>query len=158
MHDTSDVSLCRVATLASALRAFGAFSFLGVLASGASASCAGQSPARNDCATQAWSGTCTLRALTKVEDRELPIPYVVYEGIYTPQVNPQFPNYTPAEVRQRFGTPAQHEFELQDYLNAQKSVTCQSPVAQGSCIPEGLTVNVPPFDPDHAPSLSLIHI
>lgn len=122
-----------------------------------SASCASQAPARSDCATQAWSGTCTLRSLTKVEDRELPIPYVVYEAVYTPQVNPQFPSYAPPDVRQRFGTPAQNEFALQDHVNAQKSVPCESPVAQGSCIPEGLTVHVTPFDPEHAPSAAPPH-
>ena len=124
---------------------------------GAISSCASQAPARSDCATQAWSGSCSLRSLTKVEDRDLPIPYVVYEAIYTPQLNPQFPNYTPAEVRQRFGTPAQNEFALQDHLKAQPTVSCESPLAQGSCIPEGLTVNVTPFDPEHAPSAAPPH-
>ena len=114
------------------------------------AGCAGQSAARADCATSAWSGSCTLRSLTKVEDRDLPIPYVVYEAIYAPQVSTQYPQYTPAEVRLRFGTPAQYEFALQDHLKAQATVTCQSPVAQGSCIPEGIVANVTPFDPEHA--------
>jgi outer membrane protein OmpA-like peptidoglycan-associated protein len=114
------------------------------------AGCAGQTAARADCATSAWSGTCTLHALTKVEDRELPIPYVVYEAIYTPQASPQYPQFTPAEARLRFGAPAQYEFALQDHLKAQASVTCQSPVAQGSCVPEGIVANVVPFDADHA--------
>jgi outer membrane protein OmpA-like peptidoglycan-associated protein len=131
-------------------RSLGAVFIFGVLLCGASAGCAGQTAARSDCATQAWSGTCNLRSLTKVEDRELPIPYVVYEAIYTPQANTQFPNYTPAEARQRFGAPGQYEFALQDHLKAQASVTCQSPVAQGSCVPEGIVANVTPFNPDTA--------
>jgi len=100
---------------------------------------------------------CKLHSLTKVEDRDLPIPYVVYEAVYTPQISPQFPNYTPAEVRQRFGTPAQNEFALQDHLNAQQTVSCESPVAQGNCIPEGMTVNVTPFDPEHAAKAEAPH-
>jgi outer membrane protein OmpA-like peptidoglycan-associated protein len=122
----------------------------GVLALLVGAGCAGQSAARADCATSAWSGSCTLRALTKVEDRDLPMPYVVYEAIYTPQPNPQHAQYTPAEVRLRFGAPGQYEFALQDHLKAQSTVSCQSPVAQGSCIPEGIVANVLPFDAEHA--------
>jgi outer membrane protein OmpA-like peptidoglycan-associated protein len=122
----------------------------GALALALSAGCAGQTAARSDCATRAWSGSCTLRSLTKVEDRELPIPYVVYEAIYAPQTSTTDPEYTPAEVRLRFGAPAQYEFALQDHLKAQSTVTCQSPVAQGSCVPEGLVTNVVPFDAEHA--------
>ncbi len=85
-----------------------------------------------------------------MEDRDLPIPYVVYEAIYTPQPNAQYPQYTPAEVRMRFGAPGQYEFQLQDHLKAQATVTCQSPVAQGTCIPDRIVANVVPFDPDHA--------
>src|SRR5260221_2114704 len=110
----------------------------GALALIVAAGCASQSAARVDCATHAWSGSCTLRSLTKVEDRDLPMPYVVYEAIYAPRASAQYPQYTPAEVRLRFGTPAQYEFALQDHLKAQATVTCQSPVAQGSCIPEGI--------------------
>jgi outer membrane protein OmpA-like peptidoglycan-associated protein len=122
----------------------------GALALGSSSGCAGQTAARADCAPSAWSGSCTLRSLTKVEDRDLPIPYVVYEAIYTPQGNAQHPEFTPAEVRMKFGAPGQYEFALQDHLKAQSTVTCQSPVVQGSCVPEGVVANVVPFDPDHA--------
>jgi outer membrane protein OmpA-like peptidoglycan-associated protein len=134
----------------SGARVLGGAAVFGALVLVLGAGCAGQTAARRDCATSAWSGSCTLRALTKVEDRELPIPYVVYEAIYTPQQNPQYPQYTPAEVRLRFGAPGQYEFALQDHLKAQSSVTCQSPVAQGSCVPEGIVANVVPFDADHA--------
>ena len=125
-------------------------SLFGALALVVSAGCAGQSAARADCATSTWSGSCKLRALTKVEDRDLPIPYVVYEAIYTPQQNAQYPNYTPAEVRLRLGAPGQYEFALQDHLKAQSTVTCQSKEAQGSCVPDGIVANVVPFDADHA--------
>jgi outer membrane protein OmpA-like peptidoglycan-associated protein len=112
------------------------------------AGCAGASRARTDCAQSAWAGTCTLRQLTKVEDRALPIPYVVYEAIYSPTLSPESPQYTPPEARIRYGAPGQYEFALQDHLQAQKTVSCQSPVAQGSCVPDGLVLGVVPFDPD----------
>jgi outer membrane protein OmpA-like peptidoglycan-associated protein len=127
-----------------------AAALFGALGLAASAGCAGPTAARADCATSSWSGSCTLRSLTKVEDRDLPIPYVVYEAIYTPQTNAQYPQYTPAEVRLRVGAPGQYEFALQDHLKSQSTVTCQSPVAQGSCVPEGIVANVVPFDPDRA--------
>jgi outer membrane protein OmpA-like peptidoglycan-associated protein len=131
-------------------RALSAAAIFGALAATVIAGCAGGNAARADCATSAWSGSCKLRSLTKVEDRDLPIPYVVYEAIYTPQASAQYPQYTPAEVRLRFGAPGQYEFALQDHLQAQSTVACQSPVAQGSCVPEGIVANVVPFDADHA--------
>jgi outer membrane protein OmpA-like peptidoglycan-associated protein len=136
--------------IASRARVSGGLALFGALVAVVGAGCASQTPARADCATRAWAGSCKLRALTKVEDRELPIPYVVYEAIYTPQPNAEHTNYTPAEVRLRFGAPAQFEFALQDHLKAQPLVECQSPVAQGSCVPEGIVANVVPFDPDRA--------
>ena len=78
------------------------------------------------------------------------MPYVVYEAIYTPQTDPQLTQYAPAEVRLRFGAPAQYEFALQDHLKAQATVTCQSPVTQGTCIPDTIVANVVPFDAEHA--------
>jgi len=93
-----------------------------------------------------------LRSLIKVEDRALPIPYVVYEAIYTPQPNTAYPNYTPAETRMRFGAPGQYEFSLYDHLKAQSSVSCQLPTAQGTCIPENVVASVVPFDQEHAAS------
>jgi outer membrane protein OmpA-like peptidoglycan-associated protein len=153
----ADVSLASVWT-STASRAF-SFVLFTALVTSLSASCASQTAARSDCATRAWSGSCKLRALTKVEDRELPMPYVVYEAIYTPQANAEHGdgNYTPAEVRLRFGAPAQYEFALQDHLKAQELVACQSPVAQGSCVPEGIVANVVPFDADHAAPVAPVH-
>jgi outer membrane protein OmpA-like peptidoglycan-associated protein len=136
--------------IASNARLSGGLALFGAFAAIFGTGCASQTPARTDCATQAWSGSCKLRALTKVEDRELPIPYVVYEAIYAPQPNAEHANYTPAEVRLRFGAPGQYEFALQDHLKAQALVACESPVAQGSCVPEGIVANVVPFDADHA--------
>lgn len=112
------------------------------------AGCAGESRARSSCAQSSWSGSCKLRDLRKVEDRELPIPYVVYEAIYAPESNAQYPSNTPAEVRMRFGAPARLEFALIDHLKTQATVACQSQVAQGSCISDAVVASVVPFDPD----------
>ena len=62
---------------------------LGALELALSAGCAEQSATGSNCEAGAWSGSCKLHALTKVEDRDLPIPYVVYEADYTPEINPQ---------------------------------------------------------------------
>ena len=74
------------------------------------------------------------------------MPYVVYEAVYLPLLNAQYPGYAPSELRLRFGAPAQYELALRDHLKAQSTVSCQSPVTQGSCVPAGLVANVVPFD------------
>ncbi len=88
--------------------------------------------------------------MRKVEDRELPIPYVTYEAIYTPQTNPDFPQFTPAEVRMRFGTPAAHEFQMVDHLKAQAQVSCTASNTPGTCLPADVVAEVVPFDAEHA--------
>jgi outer membrane protein OmpA-like peptidoglycan-associated protein len=113
-----------------------------------SAACAGTT--RKSCPSEAWAGKCSLRDLTKVEEREMPMPYVVYEAIYTPLANAEYPQFTPADVRLRFGTPAVHEFALVDHLKAQAIVACRSAAAQVSCLPEEVTADVVAFDPARA--------
>ena len=78
------------------------------------------------------------------------MPYVVYEATYAPQPNAQYPQFTPAEVRMRFGTPARNEFALVDYVKPQSLVTCRAPAALGSCMPQDVIADVAPFDPDRA--------
>ncbi len=112
--------------------------------------CGAEGSAHKPCTNEAWSGKCALRDLRKVEDRELPIPYVVYEGIYAPQTNPDFPHFTPAEVRMRFGTPAAHEFQMVDHLKAQASVSCHASNTPGTCLPQDVVADVLPFDAEHA--------
>jgi outer membrane protein OmpA-like peptidoglycan-associated protein len=91
-----------------------------------------------------------LRDLRKVEEREMPMPYVVYEAIYSPQANAEFPQFTPADVRIRFGTPAVHEFALVDHLKPQRIVACRAAAAPVTCLPEEVSADVRPFDPEQA--------
>lgn len=109
-----------------------------------SAGCAAGS-GNKPCAGEAWTGKCNLRDVQKVEERELPMPYVTYEAIYTPQPNPDYPQFTPAEARVRVGTPAAHELALVDHLKAHQVVTCRARTMTASCLPEGVTADVPPF-------------
>ena len=133
--------LRRKRTAASALLA-AALSFL------TGAGCAGESSAHRPCPTNAWVGTCELHDLRKVEDRELPMPYVVYEAIYTPHANAEYPLFTPIDVRMRFGAPARFEFDLQNHLKPQTLVACHAPAIPGSCVAGDLVADVVPFDPD----------
>ncbi|HET7546018.1 MAG TPA: hypothetical protein VFK05_39385 [Polyangiaceae bacterium] len=115
-----------------------------------SSGCAGEGSARKPCPSEAWVGKCKLHDLTKVEERELPMPYVVYEAIYTPQANSEYPEFTPGDVRMRFGTPAMHEFALLDHLKLQQEVACRSAAAPTTCLPQEVTADVAPFDVEHA--------
>jgi outer membrane protein OmpA-like peptidoglycan-associated protein len=114
-----------------------------------SAGCAGS--ARKTCPSEAWAGQCKLHDLTKVEERELPMPYVVYEAIYTPQANADYPQFTPNDLRLRFGTPARHELALVDHLKQQQLVACHAAAAPVNCLPGEVTAEVVPFDAEHAP-------
>jgi outer membrane protein OmpA-like peptidoglycan-associated protein len=93
---------------------------------------------------------CVLSGLTKVEEREMPLPWVVYEGVYTPQNNASSPQFSPAEVRMRFGAPAANELALKDQLNEQAAVPCHAPMTPGTCLPGTVVADVQPFDPTRA--------
>lgn len=108
--------------------------------------CAGGSASRKPCPSEAWTGKCNLRDVQKVEEREMPMPYVVYEAIYTPEPSAEYPQFTPGDARLRMGTPAMHELALVEHLKAQQSVTCRAPLAKVSCLPEAVTADVLPFD------------
>ncbi len=82
----------------------------------------------------------------------MPIPYVVYEAIYTPQANAEYPHFTPADARMRFSTPAVHEFALVDHLKPQRVVACHSAAEPVTCLPGTVTVDVLPFDPEQGPA------
>ena len=96
--------------------------------------------------------------MRKVEERELPMPFVVYEATYRAQKNAEFPRYTPADVRMRFGTPARYEFALVDHLRPQTLVTCHAASTPGSCQPQEAVADVTPFDPDHLPEAAAPHL
>src|SRR3954466_7350542 len=133
-------------------RAANCCSALLVSALSLSTGCASESSAHKPCPNPAWAGKCTLRDLKKVEEREMPMPYVVYEAIYTPQPNAEYPQFTPADVRVRFGAPAVHELSLVDHLKPQQVVACRAAAAPVTCLPEELSVDVVPFDAERAAS------
>lgn len=127
-------------------------SFVAAACAGSLACSEPHAPSAASCAPQAWSGSCQLANLIKVEDRSLPIPYVVYEATYAPVRNPSSPGYTPPEVRMRFGAAAAHEFQLVDHLRAQSTVACRLPPPTGGCGGETLSADVVPFDPERVAS------
>jgi outer membrane protein OmpA-like peptidoglycan-associated protein len=99
------------------------------------------------CPPDQWSGECLLVSLTKVEDREHPIPHVVYEARYRPEPNASAPHYAPQETVRKFWIASQYELDLRDHLEAHRRVACGLPVVPaGSCADERVVVNVPEFD------------
>jgi outer membrane protein OmpA-like peptidoglycan-associated protein len=124
------------------------------LAFAANAGCAGDRAAHKQCPSEAWVGTCTRRALTKVEERELPLPWIVYEATYVPQANAEYPNFMPTEAHLRFGTQARNEYALVGHLKQQASVTCHAASMPDSCLPGELVADVAPFDADRAEAAS----
>ena len=116
------------------------------------AGCASENAARKPCPSETWVGECKLRDLRKVEERELPMPYVVLEAIYAPETNAAYPQFTPAETHLRFGTRAAQEMALVDHLKQQALVMCHWVAAPMSCLPGELTADVKPFDPELAPA------
>lgn len=105
---------------------------------------------RPPCPAVAWEGECLLRSVTKVEEREMPVPYVVYEAVYAPQHNATYPQFTPADVRVRMGALGRKEQALKDSLNAQATVQCHAAPVPGSCIPQDVMADVKPFDAEAA--------
>ena len=78
------------------------------------------------------------------------MPYVVYEAIYAPEHNAKYPQFTPADVRMRFGSPAKNEYALVDHLKAQAVVTCHAAAISGSCLPQDVVADVVAFDPERS--------
>jgi outer membrane protein OmpA-like peptidoglycan-associated protein len=101
---------------------------------------------------------CVLSGLTKVEEREMPMPWVVYEGVYTPQNNAQYPQFAPPEVRVRFGAPAASEQALKAQLSAQAAVPCHAPMTPGACMPGAVVAEVVPFDPARSAPSTATHV
>jgi outer membrane protein OmpA-like peptidoglycan-associated protein len=108
------------------------------------------SASRKPCPSEAWAGQCNLSDLRKVEEREMPMPYVVYEAIYTPQPNADYPQFTPADARLRFGAKGMHELALVAHLKQQQAVACRATAASATCLPETVTADVLPFDAEQA--------
>ncbi|MES1176986.1 MAG: hypothetical protein ABUL62_21875 [Myxococcales bacterium] len=129
-----------------------------LLAFSASTGCAGESSAHKQCPSEAWVGKCTLADLRKVEEREMPIPWVVYEATYAPQANAEYPNFMPSEARMRFGVQAKDEYALLDHLKPQAVVSCRAASTPGSCLPRDLVADVVPFDADKVAAAPAAHV
>jgi outer membrane protein OmpA-like peptidoglycan-associated protein len=101
---------------------------------------------RAPCPAEAWAGDCVLRSVNKVEEREMPVPYVVYEAVYAPQPNPRYPQFMPADVRVRMGALAKYELALTDHFKAESVVQCRAAAMPGSCVPGDAVAEVKQFD------------
>lgn len=119
--------------------------FLGVVAS-----CA-KSQSVNQCAPEHWEGECQLASVTKVEDKEFPVPHVVMEAVYRPIENPQYPTYTPGALAERTLVKSEFELPLYDYLEAHPRVPCAAQAtASGSCVAPQVKISLAPFDQEAA--------
>ncbi len=100
------------------------------------------------CSTQSWQGECELVSVTKVEDREFPIPYVVMEAVYRPIADPNHPTVTPGAIAVRSDARGEFELPLYDYLEAHPRVACRTEEGQnGACASGKIAVSLAPFDP-----------
>jgi hypothetical protein len=119
---------------------------VGALFSGTSAvGCGASQPAT--CMDNDWKGTCSLIALTKIAERELPMPAVSYEALYHPEPNPERPNYSPPDARLNFTVAGRYEIDLKAHLEAQPNRSCSFvPHDSGICGDGELQVDVIPFD------------
>lgn len=110
--------------------------------------CANGGDAASRCAPRSWEGECELVSVTKVEDREFPIPYVVMEAIYRPIADPNHPAVTPGAMAIRSDARGEFELPLYDYLEAHPRVACRTdPPQNGACGSGKIAVSLPPFDP-----------
>ncbi len=103
------------------------------------------------CAPRSWEGECELVSVTKVEDREFPIPYVVMEAVYRPIADPKNPGVTPGAMALRSDARGEFELPLYDYLEAHPRVACRTePPQNGACATGKISISLPPFDPNAA--------
>ncbi len=101
------------------------------------------------CASRSWEGECELVSVTKVEDREFPIPYVVMEAVYRPIANANHPGVTPGAMAVRSDARGEFELPLSDYLEAHSHVACRTEEGQnGACSSGKVAVSLAPFDPE----------
>lgn len=113
-------------------------------------SCASSQAARK-CPPEVWQGECQLTSITKVADKEFPIPHVVMEAVYRPLPNPKYPTYTPGALAQQTMAKSQFELPLYDYLESHPRVACatQAP-PNGACTAPQVAISLAPFDPESA--------
>ena len=104
-----------------------------------------KSQTAGQCAPERWEGECQLVSITKVEDKEFPIPHVVMEAVYRPVATPRFPSYTPGALAERTLVKSEYELALYDYLEAHPRVACAAqPPAGGACVAPKVTIALAP--------------
>jgi outer membrane protein OmpA-like peptidoglycan-associated protein len=122
--------------------------WLFVIGVGAAVGCA-KHQTTNQCAPEQWQGECQLASITKVEDKEFPIPVVVLETVYRPIENPSYPEYTPGALAQRTLIKAQYELGLYDYLEAHPRVACSAQAPPNkACVAPQVVISLAPYDPE----------
>ena len=85
--------------------------------------------------------------MTKVEDKEFPVPHVVLEALYRPLPARNYPDVTPGAFAQRTIVKSELELQLRDHLEAHQRVACAAPPPpNGSCAAPQVRVSVPEFD------------
>lgn len=115
---------------------------LGLLAAGGG--CGGA--AAPECHYEPWRGTCQLAGVRRIQLVEaFPRSYSVLEAVYDARVPGT--NLVP-RFRQEFRTPALHEAQLIQHIQANASVACEGQEARGSCSKPGSgQVALPMFTP-----------
>jgi outer membrane protein OmpA-like peptidoglycan-associated protein len=109
------------------------------------------SQASRKCPPEVWQGECQLVSITKVADKEFPIPHVVMEAVYRPIANPSYPTYTPGALAQQTMVKSQFELPLYDYLEAHPRVACSTQAPpNGACVAPKVVISLAPFDPEAA--------
>jgi outer membrane protein OmpA-like peptidoglycan-associated protein len=105
------------------------------------------SQASRKCPPEVWQGECQLVSITKVADKEFPIPHVVMEAVYRPIANANYPGYTPGALAQQTMVKSQFELPLYDYLEAHPRVACSTQAPpNGACVAPQLAISLAPFD------------
>ena len=121
-----------------------------LLVLGVATACASGQATRK-CPPEVWQGECQLASVTKVLDKEFPVPHVVMEAVYRPQQNANYPGYTPGALAQRTMVKSELELPLYDYLEGHPRVACstQAPPT-GACVAPQVVISLAPFDPEAA--------
>ncbi len=126
---------------ARALRATVALSTAAFVAAAVGGGCASSRSTTEPC-TPPWSGTCTLRQVTKLGERSAPVPLVIYEGLYEPQGAPNSVPMARVTVEAR----AVYAGDVKAYFHAQPEVSCEQ-LVDDQCFPGALSVRLSPFTP-----------
>lgn len=120
---------------------------------GLSLSGCAKSQTSGQCVPEPWQGECELVSVTKVEDREFPVPIVVMEAVYRPIPNATYPSFTPGSLAERRMVKSQYELSLYDYIEGHPRVACSAtPPAGGACVAPKVAIALAPFDADAAAS------